>query len=137
MAKYGSGAFTKIPVFLGESRVLHVARVGGVVAAQHAQEWENVVPDDGVHLRRSHVFEARPAQILVGASPGVLTLREDAALHRLPEPGGLVLFQRVQIVQTAQEEQAGDLLDYLERVGDTARPECIPDAVDLVPEFTS
>jgi hypothetical protein len=66
-----------------------------------------------------------------------LPFREDAAAHRPLEPGGLVLLQRVQVVQTAQEEQVGDLLDDLERVGDAAGPERVPDAVDLVLDFTS
>jgi hypothetical protein len=83
------------------------------------------------------VLEARPAQVLIRAAPGVLALREDAALYGLFQPGGLVLFQRVQVVQTAQEEQIGDLLDDLERVGDAAGPECVPNAVDLVLDFTS
>ena len=37
----------------GEARVLHVVRVGGVVAAQRAQEREDVLADDGVHLGRA------------------------------------------------------------------------------------
>jgi hypothetical protein len=52
-------------------------------------------------------------------------------VHRRSEPGGAVLFQRVQVVQPAQEEQIGDLLDHLERVGDAAGPEGVPDLVDL------
>src|SRR5439155_12558506 len=79
---------------------------------------------------------ARPAQVLVGAPPGVPALREDSALNWLLEPGGLVLFQRVQVIQTTQEEQVRDLLDHLERVGDAAGPECVPDAVDLILDFT-
>jgi hypothetical protein len=42
----------------------------------------------------------------------------------------------VQVVQPAQEQQVGDLLDDLQRVGDTAGPEGIPDAVDLALEVT-
>ena len=52
----------------GEARVLHVVRVGGVVAAERAQEREDVLADDGEHLRRREVLEARPAQVLVGAA---------------------------------------------------------------------
>jgi hypothetical protein len=37
----------------------------------------------------------------------------------------------VQVVQPAQEEQVGDLLDHLQRVGDAAGPEGVPDLVDL------
>jgi hypothetical protein len=84
--------------------------------------------------RRGEVLEARPAQVVVGvAAPAdaVVARGEDPARHRRSEPGGLVLFQRVQVVQPAQEEQVGDLLDHLERVGDAARPEGVPDLVDL------
>ena len=102
-----------------------------LVAAQRAQEREDVLADHGVHVGRGEVLEARPAQVLVGAALGVLALGEDPPLHRLLEPGGLVLLQRVQVVQAAQEEQVGDLLDHLQRVGDAAGPEGVPDLVDL------
>jgi hypothetical protein len=42
----------------------------------------------------------------------------------------------VQVVQPAQEEQVGDLLDHLERVGDAAGPEGVPDLVDLALDWT-
>ena len=119
----------------GEARVLHVVGVGGVVAAERAQEREDVLADDREHLGRREVLEARPAQVLVGALLRVFALREDAPLDRLLQPGGLVLFQRLQVVEPAQEEQVGDLLDDLERVGDAARPEGVPDAVDLTPRY--
>jgi hypothetical protein len=38
----------------------------------------------------------------------------------------------VQVVEAADEEQVGDLLDHLQRVRDAAGPEGVPDAVDLV-----
>lgn len=34
-------------------RVLHVMRVGGIVAAQRSQERKHVLADDGIHLRGS------------------------------------------------------------------------------------
>ena len=42
----------------GEARVLHVVRVGGVIAAECAQEREDVVVDDLKHLGRREVLEA-------------------------------------------------------------------------------
>jgi hypothetical protein len=48
------------------------------------------------------------------------------------EAQGLVLLQRLEFVEALQEEQVGDLLDHLERIADAARPEGIPDAVDLL-----
>ena len=50
---------------------------------------------------------------------------------------GFVLFQGVQVVEAAQEEQIGDLLHHLQRVGDAARPEGVPDLVDLAADFTA
>lgn len=66
----------------------------------------------------------------------VLTFREDPALDRALEPGRLVLFQGLEIVQAAKEEQVSYLFDDFERVGDTAGPESVPDAVDLITQFT-
>ena len=37
----------------------------------------------------------------------------------------------MQVVQAAQEEQAGDLLDDLDGVGDAAGPKGVPDLVDF------
>lgn len=51
------------------------------------------------------------------------------------EPVGLVFFERVQVVEPAQEEQVGDLLDHLDGVGDAAGPEGVPDLVDFAFEF--
>ena len=65
----------------------------------------------------------------------VLALGEDAALDRLFEPGGLVLLERLEVIEPAQEQQVGDLLDDFERVGDAAGPEGVPDAVDLILEL--
>ena|SRR6266571_6092720 len=67
----------------------------------------------------------------VGPTIGVLAGGEDPTRHRLLEPGGLVLLERVQVVQTAQEEQVGDLLNHLEWIGDAAGPERVPYLVDL------
>ena len=121
----------------GEARVLHVVRVGGVAVAElageiGAQEREDVLADHREHLRRGEVLEARPAEVLVGPPLRILALREDPPLHRLLEPIGLVLLQRVHVVEPAEEEQVGDLLDHLQRVRDAAGPEGVPDAVDLV-----
>jgi len=38
----------------------------------------------------------------------------------------------VQIVQSADEEQVGDLLDDFDGIGDAAGPEGIPDLIDLI-----
>jgi hypothetical protein len=120
----------------GEARVLHVVRVGGILAAvvpgeAGAQEWKDVLADDRVHLGRREVLEARPAEVFVGPFLRVLALREHAPRHRLLEPRRLVLLKGVQVVEPAQEEEVGDLLDDLEGVRDAPGPERVPDAVDL------
>ena len=61
----------------------------------------------------------------------ILAFREDSPLHRLLEPVGLVLLQRVHVVEPPDEQQVGNLLHHLQRVRDAAGPKCVPDAVDL------
>jgi len=50
---------------------------------------------------------------------------------------GLVFFQGVQVVQAAQEEQIGDLLNHLNGVGNAARPKGVPNLVNLAFEVAS
>ncbi len=104
-----------------------MVRVGGVVAAQRAQERKDVLAHDGVHVRRREVLESRPAQVVVRAASAlpdaVFPLREDAALYRTLEPGSLALRQHVQVVEPAEKQKVGDLLDDFEGVGDAAGPE--------------
>ena len=73
--------------------------------------------------RGREVLEARPAQVLVGAALGVLALRKMRRSIGLFGARGLVLFQGLELVEPPEEEQVGDLLDDLERVGDAAGPE--------------
>jgi len=42
----------------------------------------------------------------------------------------------VEIVQSPDEQQVGDLLDHLERVGDPPDQKRVPDLVDLALELT-
>jgi hypothetical protein len=120
----------------GEARVLHVVRVGGVVTGNAvAQEGKDMLADHGEHLGRGEVLETRPAQVVVIAALVVLPFREDALRHRLLEQVGLAFFQGVGVVEAADEEQVGDLLHHLHRVGDAARPEGVPDGVDLAAKF--
>lgn len=42
----------------------------------------------------------------------------------------------LKIVEAVEEEQVGDLFDNFERVGNAAKPERVPDAVYLPPDFT-
>jgi hypothetical protein len=62
--------------------------------------------------------------------------RSTARTARTARPvDGLVLLERLQIVEPSQEEQVGDLLDDFERVGDPAGPEGVPDAIDLAAQL--
>ncbi len=123
----------------GEARVFHVLRVGGTVAAvgvgavraQGAQHGEHVFAHGSKHLGRGFVLEAAPAQGVVVAAFGVVAEWEDVPRHGAAQAVGLVFFERVQVVEPAQEEQVGDLLDDFERVGDAAGPEGVPDLVDF------
>jgi hypothetical protein len=54
-----------------------------------------------------------------------------------PAPArSLQFLQRVQVVQEFEKKQIGNLLDDFEGVGDAAGPESIPDAVNLITDFT-
>jgi hypothetical protein len=37
----------------------------------------------------------------------------------------------MRLIEPPDEQQVGDLLDYLERIGDAARPKSVPDPIDL------
>jgi hypothetical protein len=112
-------------------------RVGGIVAAQRAQKRKDVVVHNRKHFLRFKILEPRPAQIIVGAALRVMACGKDAALHRFLEPGGFVFLQRVQIVEPLKEQQVGDLLDDFERIGNAARPEGIPEGINLVANVSS
>lgn len=49
------------------------------------------------------------------------SFRKDPQLHRRAESGGLSLLPRLELVEAAEEEEVGDLLDHLQRVGNAAR----------------
>ena len=97
-----------------------------------------MVGDDDEHRRRILVLQPQPAHLLVGdavLADVILAGRKDPPLHRLARPVGAVLLGRMRLVQAADEQEIGDLLDYLDRIGDAARPERIPHIVDLGPKY--
>jgi hypothetical protein len=52
-------------------------------------------------------------------------------------PGQLLKRRGVaHLVEALVENQVGDLLDDLEGIGEAARPEIVPDAIDLAAQFT-
>ena len=62
----------------------------------------------------------------------LLTRQELRVLDDASGDAGLLLGQGLEVVQAADEEQVGNLLDDLERVGDAAGPEGIPDPIDEI-----
>ena len=117
-----------------EEGVLHVMGVGRSLVrvsrlAQRLDEGEHPVPHRLEHPLGRKLLEARPAQsVLVGG--------EQRLLDRVAGAGGLVLLARVQLVQTLDEEQVGQLLDDRERIRDAAGPHGVPDSVDLGLQLT-
>ncbi len=83
--------------------------------------------DDAEHLRPGEVLEPRPAQVLIGLAAlvwiawlrnPVMALGKDTPLDRLAESSGLALLQFLHLVEALDEDQVGDLLDHLERIGE-------------------
>ena len=115
----------------GKAGILHVMAVGRAIAAHGAQEGEDMLAHDRIQVPRCEVLEAGPAEVLVSPALGVSAFREDAMLQRLIQHQRLALFQRMRVIQASDEQQVGDLFNHLQRVGNAARPEGIPDSVDL------
>ena len=80
-------------------------------------------PFESLGLAGLVVLEHRPPQLLL--------IWAEAQGLRLAGAARLLLSEGVQIVEPADEQQIGDLLDNLERIGDTSRPEGIPNSIDL------
>jgi len=73
----------------------------------------------------------RPTQIAVRPAIGVIAGREDRILDVGLRASGLALPRDLQVIQPPNEQQVGDLLHHLQRIGDAACPERILDAIDL------
>ena len=101
-----------------ETGVAHMPRVCGAVAAEGPQEREHVLAHDRVHVGRSEVLEVRPAVVGEDAPLGVGACGEHRRLNRFAEAVGLVLLERLDVVEALEEEQVSDLFHDLQRVGD-------------------
>src|SRR6185369_10414639 len=107
-----------------------VAGIGGILAAVEVlDEGEDLLADGPEHLLRLELPETRPAQLL-------LPYPEDRLLDRLPQPVGLLLPRRVDVIQPFYEQQEGYLLYNPQRIGNPPGPECVPYLVDLAFIFT-
>jgi hypothetical protein len=95
-----------------EPRALHVMRVRRVVAAQLPEKRERVFVDDRVHFLGLEVLETRPAQVRVRPAAiladAVLPFRKEPPREGLAGPVGLVLLERLQIVQPLEEQKISD-----------------------------
>jgi hypothetical protein len=115
-------------------RALHVLRVGRILGELLPQEREDVIAHelvDGVRVaERSEVLS--PAEVLVENTFVVLAFWKKPARDRLLFRGCLPFFRVLQLIQPLDEQQIRELLDDLDGVGNAARPERIPDLVDLV-----
>ena len=91
----------------GEARALHVRGVRRAFLAHGAQEREHVLGNDIEHRRRILILQQRPAHVGIGdavtLAETVLALREYASLDRLAGAVGLVLGQRLRVVEAAHE----------------------------------
>ena len=117
-----------------EEGVLHVMGVGRSLVrvprlAQRFDEGEHLVPHRLEHRLGRKLLETRPTQ-------SVLAGGEHRPLDRVAGAGGFALLERVQLVQTLDEQQVGELLDDRERVRDAAGPHGVPDSVDLGLQLT-
>ena len=123
----------------GEAGALHVGGMGAVGLGHGAQERKDVLGNDLEHGSGIAVLQPRPAHVLIGHAAVLADLvfacGKNAPLDRLAEPRGLALFEGVRVVQPAHEQEVGDLLDHLQRIGDATRPEGVPDVVDLGVKF--
>jgi len=83
------------------------------------------------HLFWFKVLESRPAKIFVRTLPRVLALRKRSTLHRFVSAVGFVLFQRMQVIESLDEEQICDLLHYFQRIGNAPSPKRVPYLVNF------
>ena len=62
---------------------------------------------------------------------------KDLPLDRLPNASRFALFDLLNLVEAAKEQEVGNLFDDLERVGNPASPEGVPDPVNLAANLAS
>jgi hypothetical protein len=53
----------------------------------------------------------------------------------MPKGLRLLFFKRMQVIQPLNKQQVGDLFNHRKRVANAARPEGIPNLINLIPEF--
>ncbi len=86
----------------------------------------------GEHILRRTVLEARPAE-------GVLLRREDRVFDGYFEPVGLVFLEGVDLVQSLDEEQVGELLSgslFSPAISCTPQGGSNPDVIVVMPQLS-
>ena len=112
-----------------EEGVLHVGGVGGVFGtvlafAEGFDEGEDFFLNEGEEGIGREVTEVGPAVVRLGGG-------ENGVFDGLFKAIRLGFAKGVELVETFDEEEVGELLDDGEGIGNAARPHGIPDAVDL------
>src|SRR5262249_16431369 len=95
-----------------EAGIFHVLAKSRTFAAQGAQEREDALVDDREHLAWFERLEPRPSQIVVGPPALVLSFRENTAFHRYLQGIGFPLLDGVKLIESLDEKQICNLLDY-------------------------
>jgi hypothetical protein len=95
-----------------------------------------VLADNGKHLPCFKILEAVPAEVLIRPFLAIFSIGKEALLHRLLFPIGFQFLGDFLLIQALEKKQVGDLLDHFKRVGNTTRPERIPDPVNLTANLT-
>ena len=75
-----------------------------------------MVGDHGHHFARLEVLEPRPTHVRIGTTACVITLREHPAFHGNAESFRFALFERMQVVESLDEQKVGNLFDHRERI---------------------
>ena len=136
-----SAGTVAVPVFAlssagaGVFNAVESARAGG--SRTHALTTESAQPTRMIGLNAILIsrLQADSAAVTTAghrksafvSAPSGKTRRSIGRFSR----AGPILLERVEVVEAAQEEQIGNLFDDLQRIGDAAGPEGIPDLVDL------
>ncbi len=65
----------------------------------------------------------------------IIAFGKQPPLDGLLQPSGFQFFEGLQLVKPLDEKQISNLLDNLQRIGNPAGPERIPDLIDLAADF--
>ena len=117
-----------------EDGVAHVLTIGAVlVAVEVLDEGEDPLLHDGVHPPGVKVVEYRPLQLATVDLPvaDLHLVRKDALIGQT-QHGTLLGAEVVGGIQIMDKHQVSHLLDDVQRVGQTACPENLPQAVYFV-----